>query len=367
MNISVIYLGTKGAGPIYSFEMVRELVRRNYNIQCIISSYIENYNRWAKLAVDNSNIELITVDTYRDKKEFFFSLFKFSLFHKLIKAINSFHPSYIYVPMAFMWEFMIIPFVSKKVIKIKTMHDVIAHSGKYQSLFQLKINLSYRYYDKFVILSELFRRFLINKGISDSNIIHIPHANFDYYSNSLFVSSSTPKQIIVFFGTISKYKGIDRLLSAFSKLHKDYPNYKLLIAGKGDMHPYKELLKDIENNVILYNRWIDDEEVSEIIQQIDFLVLPYIDASQSGVIPLAYSFEKPVIATNVGGLSEQVTEETGILVEPNNEAQLIAAMAKLIDDYSLVQDLGRTARQKSTLNNTWDKSLDILMTNILLS
>lgn len=43
MNISVIYLGTKGAGPIYSFEMVRELVRRNYNIQCIISSYIENY------------------------------------------------------------------------------------------------------------------------------------------------------------------------------------------------------------------------------------------------------------------------------------------------------------------------------------
>ena len=104
MNISVIYLGTKGAGPIYSFEMVRELVRRNYNIQCIISSYIENYNRWAKLAVDNSNIELITVDTYRDKKEFFFSLFKFSLFHKLIKAINSFHPSYIYVPMAFMWE-----------------------------------------------------------------------------------------------------------------------------------------------------------------------------------------------------------------------------------------------------------------------
>ena len=111
----------------------------------------------------------------------------------------------------------------------------------------------------------------------------------------------------------------------------------------------------------------DDEEVSEIIQQIDFLVLPYIDASQSGVIPLAYSFEKPVIATNVGGLSEQVTEETGILVEPNNEAQLIAAMAKLIDDYSLVQDLGRTARQKSTLNNTWDKSLDILMTNILLS
>lgn len=87
MNISVIYLGTKGAGPIYSFEMVRELVRRNYNIQCIISSYIENYNRWAKLAVDNSNIELITVDTYRDKKEFFFSLFKFSLFINLLKLL----------------------------------------------------------------------------------------------------------------------------------------------------------------------------------------------------------------------------------------------------------------------------------------
>ena len=330
MNISVIYLGTKGAGPVYSFEMVRELARRNYNIQCIISSYIENYNRWTKLAVDNSNVKLIVVDTYRDKKEFFLSLFKFSCFYKLIQAINGFSPSYIYVPMAFMWEFAIIPFISKKIIKIKTMHDVIAHSGKYQNLFQFKINLSYKCYDKFVILSESFRQFLIDKGVSDCNIIHIPHANFDYYSNSLFTSSVSPKQVIGFFGTISKYKGIDRLLSAFSKLHKDYPNYKLLIAGKGNIHFYKAQLKEIEDNVILYNRWIDDDEVAEILQQVDFLVLPYIDASQSGVIPLAYSFEKPVIATNVGGLSEQVTEETGILVEPNDERQLIAAMTKLI-------------------------------------
>lgn len=95
MNISVIYLGTKGAGPVYSFEMVRELARRNYNIQCIISSYIENYNRWTKLVVDNSNVKLIVVDTYRDKKEFFLSLFKFSCFYKLIQAINGFSPSYI--------------------------------------------------------------------------------------------------------------------------------------------------------------------------------------------------------------------------------------------------------------------------------
>lgn len=92
------------------------------------------------------------------------------------------------------------------------MHDVIAHSGKYQSLFQLKINLSYRYYDKFVILSELFRRFLINKGISDSNIIHIPHANFDYYSNSLFVSSSTPKQII---GFLEQFQNIRVLIDYY--------------------------------------------------------------------------------------------------------------------------------------------------------
>lgn len=366
MNISVIYLGTKGAGPIYSFEMVHELVRRGYNVQCIISSYIENYNKWIGMDIDNANVKLIVIDTYRDKKEFILSLFNFPLFYKIVKVVDNFSPSCIYVPMAFMWEFMIIPFISKKILKIKTMHDVIAHSGKYQKFFQYKINLSYRYYDKFVILSELFRKSLLGRGIDDCNIIHIPHANFDYYRDSLLTSSKSPKHVIGFFGTISKYKGIDKLLSAFLKIHEDYPHYKLLIAGKGDIHPYVSQLQALGDNVILYNRWIDDDEVSEIIQLVDFLVLPYTDASQSGVIPLAYSFEKPVIATDVGGLSEQVTTETGILVESNNEIQLIEAMKRMMDDYTLIQQMGHTARQKSIVDNTWDKSVDVLIENIYI-
>lgn len=361
MKLCLLYMGKKGAGPIYSFEMARHLADKNIQLLCVLSSMIENIDKWKELQSTYSNVNLFVYQTYSTRIEFFLSLFKLNVFRKIVNVINAFNPNCLYVPMPFMWEYFIVPFVKNNVLKIRTVHDVIAHTGEYQTFFQFKTNLAYKFYDRFIILSETFRTNLLSHGVDSECIAHIPHANFSYYLSDDVRLNNQPNNVIGFFGTISKYKGIDDLLCAFLDIRHKYPNVKLLIAGSGNLTPYESLLESMKDDVILYNKWISDEEVEKIISYVDFLVLPYKDASQSGVIPLANSFAKPVIATDVGGLHEQVSDETGLIIPPNNHLELVNAIAYFIEHYDIVREKGMKAKQKMESQYTWDKSVDDLL------
>ncbi len=131
------------------------------------------------------------------------------------------------------------------------------------------------------------------------------------------------QKTILFFGFIRKYKGLDILLDAMKLLQgKDI---KLLIAGEfyEDQQPYKEQIAQlgIENDLILHTNFIADSEVKYYLCAADVVVQPYRNATQSGVTPLAYHFEKPMIVTNVGGLPSLVPDDkVGLVAEPNAAA-----------------------------------------------
>ncbi|MEM4847079.1 MAG: glycosyltransferase family 4 protein, partial [Thermosphaera sp.] len=100
-------------------------------------------------------------------------------------------------------------------------------------------------------------------------------------------------------------------------------------------------------NFIVYNEYISDEKRAELFRRASIVVLPYVEASQSGVIPLAYTFEKPVIATTVGGLPEMVEHgRTGYLVPPRNERALADAIVHLLENRELRHQLGKNGKQK---------------------
>lgn len=136
------------------------------------------------------------------------------------------------------------------------------------------------------------------------------------------------ENIILFFGFIRKYKGFDLLLDAFSHLKNLKPeteNPKLLIAGEfyEDEKTYKEQIEKlgIKDLLILKTDFIPDSEVKYYLCAADAVIQPYRNATQSGVTPLAYHFEKPMIVTNVGGLPSLVPDEkVGLVVEPNPSA-----------------------------------------------
>lgn len=147
-------------------------------------------------------------------------------------------------------------------------------------------------------------------------------------------SRNKDKFKILFFGRISQYKGIKYLLEAFEIINQkeENNNFTLTIAGSGEFD-FDITTFEKKNNIEIINRYIDVNELSELIFESSVIVCPYIDATQSGVVMSAYAFGKPVIATNVGGLPEMVLHNiTGIIVEPKNANQLAEAIIYLFNN-----------------------------------
>jgi glycosyltransferase involved in cell wall biosynthesis len=153
------------------------------------------------------------------------------------------------------------------------------------------------------------------------------------------LSLEASAKIILFFGLIRKHKGLDLLLQAMADENLD-KEIKLLVAGEfyEDAHPYFELVKQLklENRVIMQNKFIPDSEVRYYLSAADCVVQPYRNATQSGVTPLAYHFEKPMIVTNVGGLPDLVPDnKAGLVCEPQPASIAVAIQRfyQLGEDY----------------------------------
>lgn len=135
-------------------------------------------------------------------------------------------------------------------------------------------------------------------------------------------------KLLLFFGYVRKYKGLDLLIDALAELVKRDSTYKLLAAGEfyDDDKYYRDKVESLNlvNSVKLLNEFIPNEEVAKYFQPSDLVVLPYRSATQSGILNLAYGFYKPVLVTNVGGLAEFVDDgKTGYVIKPDSQKDLI--------------------------------------------
>jgi len=143
-------------------------------------------------------------------------------------------------------------------------------------------------------------------------------------------------KVLLFFGYIRKYKGLMFLLDAMPEILKSN-NVKLLVAGEfyDDEKPYREKIKQlgIENNIVLLSDFMPDEKVRYFFSACDCLVLPYTDATQSGIVQIAYYYDKPSVVTDVGGLSEVVIKDkTGIIINPGSVNEIAGAVKKFYEE-----------------------------------
>ncbi|MCI0474486.1 MAG: glycosyltransferase, partial [Ignavibacteria bacterium] len=145
--------------------------------------------------------------------------------------------------------------------------------------------------------------------------------------------------VILFFGYVRKYKGLNVLIDAMPQILKNNGNAKLLIVGEFYDSPdrYTEQIKllNLDNHVKIVQRFVPNEEVGKYYSASDIVVLPYLSATQSGVLNIAYGFLKPVIVTDVGGLAEDVTEgKTGYIVAPDSPG----AIAEAVEKFNIEKD-----------------------------
>jgi len=226
----------------------------------------------------------------------------------------------------------------KKVLFIT--ENVISHEANKTDNFLTRIAL--RHAQAFLALSESVERHLkrmFSTGIYRSAL---PVYGFYKAENAVQVQQvrarygfSEKDTVLLFFGLVRKYKGLDLLLEAYKNLYKQYPELKLLVVGEfyePEEH-YRQLTQTlgINDTVVIENRYVPDEEVSPYFEIADCVVLPYKSATQSGILSMAYGFGKPVVVTNVGELGAMVEpHKTGIIAAQPEVKDLQEAIAQYI-------------------------------------
>lgn len=362
MKITLLYLGRKGAGPVYSIELAKALLEKGCNLLVIVSSYADNIEDWRNFQKEY-DFELKEVKTYRNKKDFVLNSMNLVRYYKICNDINAFNPDFIVSTMVHPWHNIIFSFLKKSIKRIKIIHDVIPHMGEDSLAYKLLNYVDIHIADYWITLTNISKKELVKKGIEESRIAIIPHANFSCYGSDLNIDADSDElhYKIAFFGRINKYKGVDILLNAFTNVKLRFPKLKLLIAGNGDCSSYQSYFDRYVNDLDLHIRWIEDDEVASLLINTDLLVIPYIEATQSGVIPLAYALGKPVIATRVGGIPEQVPLECGVIVSPNDSKTIEDAIVDFYSNPSKIKEMGQNALRYATEELSWSKSAQLLL------
>ncbi len=180
----------------------------------------------------------------------------------------------------------------------------------------------------------------ISKFTKNSNKVYSPHPMYETYGEKVSIDEARKKlglnkedKIILFFGLIRHYKGLDILLEAMADEKVKKQNIKLLIAGEfyEDKQPYFDLIRkyDLQNNIILHDKFIANEDVRYYFCASNLVAQTYRNATNSGVTMIGYYYEKPMLVTNVGGLAEIVpNEKCGYVVETD-----VAKISEKICDY----------------------------------
>ncbi len=225
--------------------------------------------------------------------------------------------------------------------------------------------------DYFILLSENVKEDLlkVKPGAKFKVLPHPIYSNFGERINKdearKFLHLKD-ENLILFFGFIRDYKGLDVLFEAM-KILKNKTDVKLIVAGEfySNEEKYKKIINhlNIKDSLHLFTNFIPTSEVKYYFSASDAVILPYKDATQSGIVQIAMNFRKPVIATNVGGLGEVVIDgQTGFIVEKENPGQLSDAIEKFYNENkeeSFVLNI-----EKELEKYSWEKFVDGIMETI---
>ena len=268
----------------------------------------------------------------------------------LIRRIRAVDPDVVHFQGGHLWFNGFLPLL-RPLPLVVTAHDPRHHPGDAVSRKapQAVMDFGYRRAAQLIVHAHRSRQVVVQEcRIDPERVQVVPHVSLSDVSDT--GSPHDDRPTVLFFGRIWEYKGLEYLIRAEPVITAQVPDATIVIAGEGeDFSRYRALMVHPDRFVVL-NEYVPDERRSELFRQASLVVLPYIEASQSGVVPIAYSFMKPVVATTVGGLPEVVDDgQTGYLVPPRDEHALANAVARLLVDKPLRAQMGLNGKRKLDL------------------
>jgi glycosyltransferase involved in cell wall biosynthesis len=288
------------------------------------SQFIEDHNKSKVMVKDGidsinpfSTLKLISKINKEHQKTAILSVYWMSFFSPVLSFINKFS--------------------SNKIKNIALIHNLIPHEPRFFDSFFTRLYLNQQ--EAFVVLSEKVKNDLL-KFKPNAKVLQLFHPLYNHFGEKIDkqiarakYAISSEKKVLLFFGLIRDYKGLDVLLNALNELDD---SYLLIIAGEcyGGFDKYQSIIdaNNLETKIKHLDSFVSDDEVKYLFSAADICVLPYRNGTQSGVTATAIHFDLPIVSTNVGGLSEYVNDGfTGLLVEPENHHELTIAIKKATD------------------------------------
>jgi len=256
--------------------------------------------------------------------------------------------------------------LKKKCLKIAIIHNLIPHEKRFFDTFFNRIFV--KSYDGFIVLSESVKKDLLAIDPSAKHCL-LKHPSYNQFGEKIARKEAAAalgldptKKILLFFGLIRNYKGLDLLLQAFSNLNNEFI---LLIAGEvyGEEITYTNLITKSKNkNIHFVNQFIDEQDVKLYFSVADLCVLPYKSATQSGIQALANSFCLPVLISNVGGLAEDILDEkNGFILNDINPLAIQNKIEEIFNENKLTQVEENLKLENLLLNDTWTKFSESLI------
>lgn len=250
----------------------------------------------------------------------------------------------------------LLPYLIGKRPTVITVHDAETHPGDTESgvmpgFFIDRFNLGGT---RLIVHGESIRKALMRRiGRPSDDIDILPHVTLNRYAEigrreALKPVSKNGQHKILFFGRIMTYKGLPVLLDATDRLKADMPDLRLVVAGRGpaldDLRP-----RLTDDHVDLKDGFIPDADVAQLFLDTELVVLPYVEASQSGILALAAAFGKPAIVSDVGEIGELVRSTgMGLVVPPKDPDALADAIRRVLSDPVLAKELSEASAAAAT-------------------
>jgi starch synthase len=357
LNIVIItFLGRHG-GIQYPAQLSNAL-SKNHNVTVIIPKHAD-----IKYFADKVN--LIRIDAPQDIFRSLIKTFYSPAFRDLMNKIYEVNPDVIHIVVAeHPWSSIYALLLHHNYPIVVTIHDPNPLSTKGITAISLRpiiiVNskVLMKFSKKIIVHGKKLREYLLEKKVPRSKIKIIAHGDYSFFRQWARNEINTQKSNILLFGRITPYKGVEYLIEAEKLIRDKIPDLTITIAGEGNMKKYKKSIAE-KSNIVVLNRFIPDEEVAELFQKTTLVVLPYTHGSQSGVIPIAYAFKKPVVVTDVGSIPEVVEDgKTGFVIPPKNVNALVEAIIKLLQNDELRNEMGEYAYKKMKKELSWVKNAE---------
>lgn len=292
-KILILSLGRTGSLPIYGEEISSRFKNQNFDI-------LVSKDRTQKRKLINA----IEIKTYKNKFTFILNtLIYFPI--KFLFFMPKIYKKYsvLYLPYKHFWDLpfiLLFKILNRKIVF--TVHDGILHKGEKNIITQGLMYIRLKYATEFIFLTSYVKRLVENKynNLKKSHII--PHPIIE---NSFFVEKEqiVNTKNLLFLGRIDRYKGVEMLMNSAVKSSLFFD--ELIIAGKST-YSFNTLKSQ---KIKTIDKYLSEEEIGTLLSWADILILPYTEATQSGVIALGIFAEKPMICTRVGGFSEQLNDD----------------------------------------------------------